>query len=135
MMISAPVIDLLGGPPSDDDRAGRVQLVQLSGRPGRPDPIPYGVTAHSCSRSKPSPPGLPGSWYGPAMDPSSDIDTSSTDTGTAAPRVVSIQPGITFQAKASADTDSARSSRGWPVKQLAHGGIKPEPHDHLEGTL
>jgi hypothetical protein len=29
---------------------------------------------HSCSRSKPSPPGLPGSSFGPAMYPSSDID-------------------------------------------------------------
>jgi hypothetical protein len=30
-MITAPVIDLLGGPPSYDDRAGRVPLIhQLS---------------------------------------------------------------------------------------------------------
>jgi hypothetical protein len=38
VMITAPVIDLLHGTPSHDDRAGRVQLIhQLSGRPGRPE--------------------------------------------------------------------------------------------------
>jgi hypothetical protein len=36
--------------------------------PSEPDPN------HSCSRSKPSPPGFPGSSLGPAMCPSSDID-------------------------------------------------------------
>ena len=35
---------------------------------------PSGVANHSCSRSKPSPPGLPGSSFGPAMYPSRDID-------------------------------------------------------------
>ena len=34
---------------------------------------PSGVTNHSCNRAKPSPPGLPGSSFGPAMYPSSDI--------------------------------------------------------------
>ena len=37
MVISTPVIDLLRGPPSDEDRTGRVHLVeQLPGRPRRP---------------------------------------------------------------------------------------------------
>ena len=36
VVITAPMIDELGGPPSNEDRAGRVVLVdQLSGRPGR----------------------------------------------------------------------------------------------------
>ncbi len=40
---------------------------------GRPY-SPSGVVIHSCSRSKPSPPGLPGASFGPAIYPSSDID-------------------------------------------------------------
>jgi hypothetical protein len=67
--------DLLHRTPSHQYRAGRVPLVhQLSGRPGRPEELPSGVTNHSCNLSKPSPPGLPGSSFGPAMYPSRDID-------------------------------------------------------------
>src|SRR5215217_1861516 len=41
VMITAPVIDELGSPPSHEDRAGRVEVVyQLSGRPGRPEELP-----------------------------------------------------------------------------------------------
>ena len=40
-MITAPVIDELGSPPSHEDRAGRVPFVyQLSGRSGRPEELP-----------------------------------------------------------------------------------------------
>src|SRR5918995_2282644 len=46
---------------------------------------PSGVTYHSCSRSKPSPPGLPGSSFGPAMYPSRDIEKLSTDADTTSP--------------------------------------------------
>jgi len=35
---------------------------------------PSSVTNHSCSRMKPSPPGLPGLSFGAAMYPSTDID-------------------------------------------------------------
>jgi hypothetical protein len=44
---------------------------------GPDDPGPDGGEKspyHSCSRLKLSPPGLPGSSFGPAMYPSSDID-------------------------------------------------------------
>ena len=41
MMITAPVIDLLGGTPTDQHRTGRHCLVeQLPGRPGRPEELP-----------------------------------------------------------------------------------------------
>jgi hypothetical protein len=40
-MITAPMIDELGSPPSHENRAGRVHFVdQLSGRPGRPKELP-----------------------------------------------------------------------------------------------
>src|SRR5207245_1053080 len=40
---------------------------------------PSRLTNHSCNRSKPSPPGLLGSSFGPAMYPSRDIDIKSID--------------------------------------------------------
>jgi hypothetical protein len=41
VMITAPVIDLLDGPPSHEDRSGRVPFVdQFSGRAGRPADLP-----------------------------------------------------------------------------------------------
>lgn len=41
VVITAPVIDELGGTPTHEDRAGRVVFVyQLSGRPGRPVGLP-----------------------------------------------------------------------------------------------
>ena len=42
MMITAPVIGLLRGTPTHEDRAGRVHdlVVQLPGRPGRPEELP-----------------------------------------------------------------------------------------------
>jgi hypothetical protein len=43
VMITAPVIGLLRGTPSHEDRPGRVHLVyQLPGRPGRPEELPVG---------------------------------------------------------------------------------------------
>src|SRR5215204_3387523 len=81
--ITAPVIDLLRSTPTRQHRAVRVHLVEQL--PGGPDGRPYspsGVVIHSCSRSKPSPPGLPGASFGPAMYPSSDIDMKSTDADT-----------------------------------------------------
>jgi hypothetical protein len=40
-MVTAPVIDGLGGPPTHEDRAGREYFVyQFSGRPGRPEELP-----------------------------------------------------------------------------------------------
>lgn len=41
VMITAPVVDELGSPPSHEDRAGRVHFVeQCSGRSGRPEELP-----------------------------------------------------------------------------------------------
>jgi hypothetical protein len=50
-----------------------LQYTSPAGPGGRPD-SPSAVASHSCSRPKPSPPGLPGPSFGPAMYPSSDID-------------------------------------------------------------
>ncbi len=42
VVVTAPVVDDLGGPPSHEDRAGRVHLVdQPFGRPGRPEEVPF----------------------------------------------------------------------------------------------
>jgi hypothetical protein len=74
-MIATPVIDLLSGTATRQHRTGREHLVeQLPGRAGRPGTSPWSLTNQSCRRMKPSPPGLLGSSFGPAMNPSSDID-------------------------------------------------------------
>jgi hypothetical protein len=74
-MRAAPVIDELGSPPSHQDRAGRVHLVdQLSGRPGRPEELPVRSDApvvQPFAAVSQAPAEL---IVGPAMYPSSDID-------------------------------------------------------------
>jgi hypothetical protein len=74
-----------------------------AGPDGRPD-SPSGVTNHSCSRSKPSPPGLPDSSFGPAIDPSSDMDMKSTDVDT------STSCGLDTQVRAP---EEQRESQSW----------------------
>jgi hypothetical protein len=75
VMIAAPVIDLLGGTPTDEDGAGRVQFVdQLSGRPGRPEELPIRSDEPIVQPAEVVAAGLPGSSLGPAMYPSRDID-------------------------------------------------------------
>jgi hypothetical protein len=72
--ITAPVIDLLRSTPT---RQPPYVFISSNNSPAGPDGRPYspsGVVIHSCSRPKPSPPGLPGASFGPAMYPSSDID-------------------------------------------------------------
>src|SRR5512132_1729174 len=60
-------------------------MISSNNSPAGPDGrknSPSGVVNHSCSRSKPSPPGLPSPSFGPAMYASSDIDMYSTDADT-----------------------------------------------------
>ena len=76
--ITAPVIDLLGGTPTRQQRTGRLPLVEkLPGRSGRPDerpaargePIVQPVEAVAAGVAR-----FVVRTFGPAMYPSSDID-------------------------------------------------------------
>ena len=76
VMITAPVIDELGRPPSGEDRTSRVPLfLELPGRPGRLAGLPV------CAGPLVQPLAILATEesLGSAMYPSRDIDMSSTD--------------------------------------------------------
>ena len=71
MVVTAPVIDLLRGTPTHEDRPyACISSNNSPTGPGGREKSPN----HSCSRSKPSPPGFSGSSFGPAIYPSRGID-------------------------------------------------------------
>jgi hypothetical protein len=74
-MITAPMIDELGGTATHQDRTRRVPFIQqLAGRTGRPEELPVRIDEPLVQPITTVPKALPGSSFGPAMNPSTDID-------------------------------------------------------------